>query len=56
MAKKSHPSDSEQAKQISPFSPGRSGNPFYFFFKNKKIAMNNGTIFSKMPNLSASNY
>jgi hypothetical protein len=54
--KKSHPSDNEQAKQISPFSPGRSGNPFCFFFKNKKIAMNNGAIFSKMTNLSASNY
>jgi hypothetical protein len=26
------------------FSPDSSGNPFYFFFKNKKIATDSGSI------------
>jgi hypothetical protein len=36
-------------------SPDKSGNPFYFSFKNKKIATDSGMIFSKKPNLSAPN-
>jgi hypothetical protein len=37
------------------FSPDRSGNPFYFSFKNKKIETDSGTMPAKMPHLSAPN-
>jgi len=40
---------------MSILSPDRSGNPFYFSFKNKKIETDSGTNAEKMPNLSAPN-
>jgi hypothetical protein len=36
-------------------SPDRSENPFYFFFKNKKIETDSGTNVHKTPNISAPN-
>ncbi len=38
--------DYKKAKMF-PFSPDCSGNPFYFFFKNKKIATKSGNNVSK---------